>query len=66
MYGYQFEYCTGIVRPRTIAREAFKHKNASVILENVAISVCDTCGNRYYTADIIHSVHKIATGRRKP
>lgn len=66
MYGYQCEYCTGIVRPRKVAREAFKHKNAFVILENVVIGVCDACGNRYYTADIIQSVHEIATGRRKP
>jgi len=49
-----------------VAREAFKHKNAFVILENVLIGVCDTCGNRYYTADILQSVHEIATGKRKP
>ncbi len=66
MYGYQCEYCTGTVRPRTVAREAFKHKTAFVILENVLIGVCDACGNRYYTADIIQSVHDIATGKRKP
>jgi YgiT-type zinc finger domain-containing protein len=66
MYGYQCEYCTGTVRPRTVAREAFKHKNAFVILENVLIGVCDACGNRYYTADILQSVNEIATGKRKP
>ena len=25
-----------------------------------------TCGNRYYTADILHTVHQIATGKPKP
>ncbi|MDE2743531.1 MAG: YgiT-type zinc finger protein [Gemmatimonadota bacterium] len=33
-----------------------------MILEDVAIGVCDSCGNRYYSADILHVVHEIATG----
>ena len=66
MYGYKCEYCEGTVQPRLIEREAFKHKNGFVILENVTIGVCDVCGNRYYSADILHTVHDIATGRRKP
>lgn len=64
-YGYKCEHCDGTVRPKLVAREAFKHKNGFVILENVVIGVCDTCGNRYYSADILHAVHDIATGRRK-
>ena len=44
----------------------FKHKNGFVILENVIIGVCDTCGNRYYSAEILHTVHQIATGKQKP
>jgi YgiT-type zinc finger domain-containing protein len=66
MYGYKCEYCEGTVQPRLIEREAFKHKNGFVILENVTIGVCDVCGNRYYSGDILHTVHEIATGRRKP
>jgi YgiT-type zinc finger domain-containing protein len=66
MYGYQCECCEGIVRPRVVEREAFKHKNGFVILEDVTIGVCDVCGNRYYTADILHTVHEIATGKRLP
>jgi YgiT-type zinc finger domain-containing protein len=66
MYGYGCEYCNGIVQPKMIEREAFKHKNGFVILENVTVGVCDTCGNRYYNADILHTVHEIATGQRKP
>ena len=65
-YGYKCEHCDGTVRPKTVAREAFKHKNGFVILENVFIGVCDACGNRYYSADILHTVHEIATGRRNP
>lgn len=47
-------------------REVFKHKKGFVILENVVIGVCDGCGDRYYSADILHTVHEIATGRRQP
>ena len=66
MYGYRCEYCEGTVQPRIVDREAFKHKRGFVILENIAIGICDTCGNRYYTADILHTVHEIATGKRSP
>ena len=66
MYGYPCTYCGGTVQPRAVEREAFKHKNGFVILEDIVIGVCDTCGNRYYTADILHAVHDIATGKRAP
>jgi YgiT-type zinc finger domain-containing protein len=64
-YGYKCEHCDGIVKPKLVEREAFKHKEGFVILENVLIGVCDGCGSRYYSADILHSVHEIATGRRQ-
>jgi YgiT-type zinc finger domain-containing protein len=66
MYGYRCEFCDGTVRPRLVERESFKHKNGFIILEDVTIGVCDQCGNRYYTADILHAVHEIGTGERKP
>jgi YgiT-type zinc finger domain-containing protein len=66
MYGHRCEYCEGTVRPKKVEREAFKHKKGFVILENVTIGVCDVCGNRYYSADIIHAVHEIAVGVRMP
>lgn len=66
MYGYPCRYCHGTVQPRTVAKEAFKHKNGFIILENVTIGICDSCGNRYYSADILHAVHEIATGARQP
>jgi len=64
MYGYPCAYCRGTVQPRAMEREAFKHKQGFVILENLRIGICDTCGNRYYTAEILHTVHDIATGKR--
>ena len=65
MYGYRCDYCAGTVQPRRVAREAFKHKNPFVILENVEIGVCDVCGNRYYSAALLHMVHELATGKRR-
>ncbi|MFZ2358065.1 MAG: YgiT-type zinc finger protein [Anaerolineae bacterium] len=63
---HKCEYCNGTVSPRLMEREVFKHKKGFVILENVVIGVCDGCGDRYYSADILHTVHEIATGRRQP
>jgi YgiT-type zinc finger domain-containing protein len=66
VYGYRCESCEGTVRPRTLEREAFKHKNGFIILEYVTIGVCDVCGNRYYSSDILHTVHEVATGTKLP
>lgn len=66
MYGCQCEYCNGTVRPRLVERESFKHKNGFIILEDVTIGVCDQCGNRYYSAEIVHAVHELAMGKRVP
>ncbi len=64
MYGYRCEYCDGTVRERIVAQEAFKHKTGFVILENVPIGICDKCGNRYYTAKLLHKVEEVASGKR--
>lgn len=64
MYGYQCEFCEGTVRPKNVKREAFKHKNGFIILEDIIIGVCDECGSRHYHADILHAVHDIATSLR--
>ncbi len=61
-YGYRCEQCDGIVRPKLVEREAFKHKTGLVTLENGVVGVCDACGNRYTSADILHTVHETAIG----
>ena len=66
MYGYKCEYCEGTVQPRTVKSETFKHRDGFVILEDVTIDVCNTCGNRYYSANILHTVHVVATGAKTP
>jgi YgiT-type zinc finger domain-containing protein len=53
MYGHQCEYCEGTVQPQSVKHQAFKHCDGFVILEDVAIGVCNNCGNRYYSADIL-------------
>ena len=60
-YGYPCEYCAGTVQQRLVVREVFKHRLGFVLLENVVIGTCDECGNRYYSAEILHTVHEIAT-----
>lgn len=65
MYGYKCEYCDGTVRERVVKREAFKHKNGFVILEDVPIGVCDKCGTRYYHASLLKRVAEIADGKVK-
>lgn len=52
------------MRPKRIEREAFKHKKGFIILEDVVIGVCDACGSRYYSANILHTVHDIANGTK--
>ncbi len=66
MYDYRCEYCEGTVMPCLVERETFKHENGFVILEDIEIGICDQCGSRYYSADILHTVHEIATERNYP
>jgi len=64
-FGYRCEYCKGTVRAKRVECEAFKHKSGFVILKPVTIGICDQCGNRYYSADVLQRVHAIATGKIK-
>jgi YgiT-type zinc finger domain-containing protein len=64
VYDQLCEHCEGTVRPKKIDREAFKHKKGFVILEGITVGVCDGCGMRYYSAEILHEVHDIATGAK--
>ncbi len=63
-YGYGCAHCEGTVRPKKVAREAFKHKKGFIILEDVVVGVCELCGTRYYSADILHTVNDIANGTK--
>lgn len=66
MYGYTCEYCEGVVKERLIKKEIFKHKAGFIMLEDVPVGVCDTCGYRYYHSTILQAVEEIANGKRLP
>ena len=42
------------------------NKNGFVILEHITIGVWDVCGNRYYSADILHAVHALRLAEELP
>ena len=62
MYDFACEHCAGIVRERRVDREALRHKQSFVILEDVPIGVCDKCGARYFDASILRRVAEIGRG----
>ena len=66
MYGYKCGYCDGTVRERKVDREAFKHRDGFVILENVPIGVCDQCGFRTYHSSLLRRVQEIAAQVESP
>jgi uncharacterized protein with PIN domain len=61
-FGYRCEYCDGIISLKRIEREAFKHRQGFVILEDVVIGICDRCGTLYYVAETLRRVHEVASG----
>ena len=64
MYGYKCEYCEGIVKKQIVKKEAFKHKKGFVILEDVPIGICNSCGYRYYHSTVLRIVDEIADGKK--
>lgn len=65
MFGYECGFCDGLVREKTVKREAFKHKNNFVILKEAPIGVCDRCGTRCYHSALLKRVAEIAEGKTK-
>jgi len=65
-FGYGCDYCDGTVQPKQVARVAFKHRAGFVILEDVVVGVCDSCGARYFSAATVQRVQDVAAGRIQP
>lgn len=63
MYDFACEHCSGTVRERRVPREALRHKGSFVILEDVPIGICDSCGARYFDATILRRVAEIGRGK---
>ncbi len=66
MYGYKCEYCNGTVKERVVKKDVFKHKAGFVMLEEVPVGICDSCGYRYYHSSILKRVEEVAVGIQKP
>jgi YgiT-type zinc finger domain-containing protein len=64
-YGYQCEWCSGTVREKKQAREILRHARGFVMLEDVPVGVCDKCGRKYYSAQVLRRVEEIALNRAK-
>ena len=66
MYGFPCEHCKGTVQERRVEREAFRHKEGFVILEDVPVGVCDQCGARFFDASVLRRVAEIGRGMTPP
>lgn len=66
MYDFPCEHCEGTVRERRVQREAFRHKDGFVILEDVPVGICDKCGSRYFHATVLRRVAEIGRGTTPP
>ena len=64
-YGYQCEWCDGVVQEKVLSREVFRHARGFVILEQAPLGICDRCGRKYYPARLLHRVEEIAMKREK-
>ena len=66
LYNFHCEYCEGSVREHVLEREPISHHRGIVVLENVPIGVCDTCGAHYYAARVMKRVEAILTSEERP
>lgn len=62
MYDFCCEHCNGKVGERVVDQEAIRHKGRFVILEDVPIGICGSCGARYFDASVLRQVAKIGRG----
>lgn len=62
MYDFPCEHCDGTVLEKRVEREAIRHKDGFVILEDVPIGICNKCGARYFHASVLRRVAEIGRG----
>lgn len=62
-HDFSCEHCGGLVRERRVQREALRHKESFVILEDVPVGVCEQCGARYFDASVLRRVAEIGRGK---
>lgn len=55
----QCEYCTGAIQPKKVTAEHW-YEGTLVIIRDVPVGVCGTCGERYYEASTLEQLDAIA------
>ena len=62
--GEQCEYCNGLIVEKImdLPRKAGKKY---VLIMNVPVGVCKTCGTKYYAANVLKTIESSVCGRRK-
>ena len=55
------EYCDGQVKKQK-ARVDHWWKGKLFVIENVPVGICSRCGERYYEADVLRQLDRIAQG----
>ena len=56
----------GVLRPtrvEQITTEDFWHKGELIVLKNVPIGICNTCKNRYYSAEVLEKLEEAFQNR---
>jgi len=55
------EYCEGHVFSKVV-RIDHRWKGHLVVIEHVPVGVCNRCGERYYDAEVLHALDRMAQG----
>ena len=55
------EYCNGAVKEQKV-RVDHRWKKKLIVVENTPVGVCADCGERYYSAAVLHQLDSIAKG----
>ncbi len=62
--GETCEYCGGDIAEKQVTMHR-KVKGKYILLENVPAGVCQKCGARYFTANVLKTIEESIRGRRK-
>lgn len=56
------DYCDGTLESRTVTVD-WRRKGRLIVIEDVPISVCNRCGERYYTQAVMKQMEEISRSR---
>ena len=59
-------FCGGEVVEKRIATDYRWGENLISIIENVPAGVCQVCGEKYFKAEVVKEMEKIALSKEKP